>query len=206
MRSLALALVLLPAAACAPKAKPATSYFPLEQGNVWTYEMIGPHGPQKLEFRIQSVENGSDGTRFILDETGERYYVQRGESIAISVSPGIWTVLLEGPLTLGKRFDGGRSEGIAVSEPGKPEPVNDPRIRPVPAAGYKVVTGFDRRITVPAGTFDRCLEVTHVAGPILGVKLYAPGVGLVFSESWLERDGKRTLQSRQELTAYKVKE
>lgn len=202
MRALVLALAL--AAGCAPKPRHAGAYFPLGEGNVWTYEMKGPFGLQTLEFRVVSVEKATDGTRFHLDATGERYYLQRGESIAISVSPGIWTILVEGPLTLGKRFDGSRSEGIMLSFEGE-EAVNDPRVRAVPSAGYKVVTGFDRKVTVPAGTFDRCLEITHVAGPVTGIKLFAPGVGLVLSESWVERNGKRTVQSRQVLTSYEVR-
>jgi len=206
MRAAVLAFVLLLVAGCAPKARTTGTYFPLQEGNVWTYDMVGPHGPQKLEFRVVRVEPGSDGMRYLLDDAGRRYYVKRGESIAISVAPGIWTVLLDGPLRLGKRFDGGVSEGIVPNTVGDPEAKNDPRIRPIPSAGYKVITAFDRKVTVAAGTFERCLEVTHVAGAIVGIKLYAPGVGLVLSESWLERGGKRVKQTRQELTSYQVKE
>ncbi len=203
---LVLGIAVTGAIGCAPKAPHAGSYFPLKQGNEWSYEMVGPFGNRNLEFRVVSVKEEADGVRYLLDDTGERYYVQRGDSIAISVSPGIWSILIEGPLTLGKRFDGGRSEGLALALPGEPEEKNDPRLRPIAASGYKVVTGLDRRVTVPAGTFRRCLEITHVAGPIIGVKLFAPGVGLVLSESWVERDGKRVRQSRQALTKYQVKE
>ena len=43
------------------------------------------------------------------------------------------------------------------------------------------VTAIDETVTVPAGTFTNCVEVTHwsASGTVTTITLYAPGVGMV---------------------------
>lgn len=187
------------------KPKAVDDYFPLAVGNRWDWALVSTTGDRTVTQEIVEIRTGTDGVRYLLDESGVRYYVRDARGIAISIEPGIWSVLISAPLVVGARFDGARAEGIAFGENGNPPGPNDPRVKPVASAGYKVVTGFDRSVTVPAGTFEGCLEVTHVAGPVTGVKYFAPQVGLVLSQSWVERQGVRSRMTRQELISYEVK-
>ncbi len=200
------------AAGCAQR-HAIEEYFPLRVGSAWVYESTSLAGPERLEYRILGRTVGAGGeTRYLLDAGGERYYLRQGERVAISVSPGIWSVLLEGPLTVGRRFDGGLAEPMVHpvrDGEGRPQSTFTTRrneapatMAPIPSSGYKVVTSFDRTVEVPAGRFTRCLEVAHLAGTLVGLKLYAPGVGLVYAEAWQEREGKRARVARQALVSY----
>lgn len=202
--------------ACAPsqqQPRGVSDYFPLGTGHHWVYRVTRPDlAPHRLEFRIRSESLGDRGERrFHLDESGERYYLRHGKTVAYSVSPGIWTVFLDGPLRNGRRFDGARATYAGFTVEGEPVTPVQPDATPVPmkkvpTAGYKLVTATNRRVTVPAGTFENCLEVTHVALPTIGVKYFAPGVGMVYAEAWLDdrQGGTRTLITRQELVEYHV--
>lgn len=198
------ALAAIGAGGCV-KPKAVDDFFPLAVGNRWNWALVAATGDRPVSQEIVEVRTGADGMRYLLDRSGVRYYVRDADGVALSIEPGIWSLLIQSPLTLGARFDGARSEGMSFGEGGNPAPPNDPVVRHVPSAGYKVVTGFDRTITVPAGTFEGCLEVTHVAGPVIGVKYFAPQVGLVLSESWIERHGVRSRMTRQELVSYEIK-
>lgn len=208
LRAVAVAVCLAAAAlgGCV-KPKSVDDYFPLAVGNRWSWSLTATGGDRPLSQEI--VEARADAghagdVRYLLDASGGRYYLRDAHGVSLSIEPGIWTVLIQDPLTLGSRFEGARSEGLSFGVGAETPAPNDPVLRPVPAAGYKVITGFDRTITVRAGTFARCLEVTHVAGPIIGVKYFAPQVGLVLSESWIERQGVRSRMSRQELVSYEI--
>jgi hypothetical protein len=202
-RALSALALAIPLAGCA-KAHPIDVYFPLHVGNEWHYDLVSDKGATRsVDYRIVGAEPGDEGEKFLLASGPESYFVRDDRSIALSISPGIWTIFLDGPLTLGHRFDGGRSRGIVLNMPGEDEP-DDPRIRAIPSSGYKVITGFDRTVKVAAGTFRDCLEVSHIAGPIVGVRYFAPKVGLVYSESWLENGKARSLFSREELASFHV--
>jgi hypothetical protein len=198
--------------ACTPRPTPV-DYFPLGVGHDWLYRISAPGKDTRLlQFKIVREAPGDRGeTRFLLDESGSRYYLRHGDLVAYSISPDIWTIFLSGPLKRGSRFDGALAvfEDFAEPPEGAPSPTppaGPPVMRTVASSGYKVVTETGRRITVPAGDFDDCLEVTHLAGPTTGVKYFAPGVGMVFAEAWfVDPDTKvRALLTRQELVGYRI--
>ena len=199
---------LLALAACAPRVRAVADYFPLKVGNEWTYRTVGPAGDQVLRFVIVDESIGSRGeTQFRLSEgPGQKHFLRHGEIVGMSVSPGIWSVYLAGPLSRGKRFDAAKAEDFVLPEHEGKVTVDPSRAMvPVAASGYKLVTAFDRKVTVPAGTFTDCLEVAHVAGPITGVKYFAPDIGVVYAEAWRTGpDGKRQTVSKQELLHYSV--
>lgn len=207
-RAGALAAVLLAGSAafsCVRKPRTVDGYFPLAVGNAWVYSLHALGAERGLEFEVRGRQEATDGTRYLLDDAGTHYYLRDASGVSVSITPGIWTVLLDGPLTLGRRFDGGRTTGIDLFEAGVPVGNENTALRPIKSSGYKVITAFDRTVVVPAGTFEDCLEVTHVAGPILGVKYFAPGVGLVLGESWtIREDGMRVRTTRQELLWYRI--
>lgn len=212
MKALVAAAALLAVSACTPrpKAKPG-DYFPLAVGYDWIYRVSQPGAdPRLLQFHIVSEATGDRGeTRFLLDDTGSRYYLRHGDVVGYSISPDIWTIFLAGPLSQGKRFDGAMAVVVDYSEP--PEdgatptpPKGPPPMRIVKSSGYKTVTELHKKVTVPAGTFVDCVEVTHFAGPTTGKKYFAPGVGMVFAEAWFvdAETQERSLVSTQELVAY----
>lgn len=191
------------------------TYLPLAVGNEWVYDQTGIGGHKTETLKIVSTSVGDRGeTRYHVDASGEHFYVRDPHAglIAYSVSVGIWSIFLRNPLTLGARYDAGltTNEGFHEVEPdGRIVPTMtaqrpDQAMLPIPQSGYKVVTGFDRAVTVPAGSFHHCLEVTHLAGNIVGVKYFAPHVGMVLSEAWLDRGGSRSLFSRRALTSFRV--
>lgn len=213
MRRLAAAVALLGLGACTPRTKSSPAdYFPLAVGHDWVYRVQSQGTSRLLQFHIVGEAAGDRGeTRFLLDETGSRYYLRHGDVVGYSISPDIWTIFLSGPLTRGARFDGALAVVVDYTEPpeGAPSPTppqGPPPMQIVKSSGYKLVTETNRKISVPAGDFADCLEVTHVAGPTTGVKYFAPGVGLVFAEAWFEdpQSKKRSLVSRQELVGYRV--
>lgn len=196
-------------AGCAHRRPSVDTYFPLAVGNEWTYDVVvGAAGTRSETFRITSQKPGDRGeTRYELDGVENRYYVRAPELVALAVSVGIWTVMLRGPLDLGRRFSGGLTSNEGFHVIGETEDAIlaqrvDQEMLPIPQSGYKVVTSLSREVTVPAGIFHDCLEISHVAGTVVGVKYFAPRVGLVMSEAWVERDGKRSMLSRQVLTRY----
>ena len=210
-------LLALSASACVHPRHDVGTYFPLEIGNRWTYEVSGVN-PRTDVVEILAIQKGDRGeTRYVLsgsktEEGGARVYIRAEELVAMSVSAGIWSVYISGPLELGHRFSGAVTTNEGFHVEGETESVfvaqrPDQEMVPVREAGYKVVTSFDRSVTVPAGTFTGCLEVAHLVGTIVGVKYFAPQVGLVLSEAWNEDRAhhRRSLVSRQALTAYSLR-
>ena len=204
---LALALALI-VGGCAKSPKTLDLYFPLQVGDEWHYAHEDFAGHRAVDRSILGRRDGDGGTCYLLDSRGGSYFLRDAHTVSISVEPGIWTIFLEDPLVLGHRFDGARTtigDIQAVGEPPAPEPTPTPTVGPVPSEGYKVITGFDRTITVPAGTFHDCLEVSHIAGHVIGVKYFAPHVGMVLSEAWMTGlDGRRSLLQRDELQSFRV--
>ena len=201
-------LLALIAGGCAKTPKTLDVYFPLQVGDEWHYAHEDFSGHRAIDRSILGTRAGDGGTCYLLDAGGSSYFLRDAHTVSISVEPGIWTVFLEDPLVLGHRFDGARSsigEIAAVGDPPAPVPTSPPPVVPVPSEGYKVVTGFDRTVSVPAGTFHDCLEVSHIAGRVIGVKYFAPHVGLILSEAWVTgQDGRRSLLQRDELQSFRV--
>lgn len=210
------AFALAAIAGCNRQSRDVNDFFPLEVGHDWVYEVTSANKETStLEFHILGQATGDRGEkRYFLDEDKSRFYVRHGDVIAYSISPDIWTVFLSGPLRKGNKFDG----GLATDEPlfvhdatvspvatpgGVPPP---PQMYAVKSAGYKLVTAVNRKITVPAGSFEDCLEVTHLAGPTTGVKYFAPGIGMVYAEAYFDnpKTGTRSLVTRQQLSYYRV--
>lgn len=205
-------VALLALSACTPRSTPQ-DYFPLGVGHDWLYQVTSPgREPSLLRFHIVSEAAGDRGERrFLLDDSGSRFYLRHGDVVAYSISPDIWTVFLSGPLTRGSRFDGAVAviEDFTERPEGEPTPTPRPGLaamQRVKSSGYKTVTETHRKVTVPAGEFSDCLEVTHVAGAMSGVKYFAPGVGMVFAEAWFEdpKTKARSLITRQELVGYRI--
>lgn len=206
-------VALLALSGCTTRPGTPVDYFPLGVGHDWLYQVTAPgRDPRLLQFHIVSEAAGDRGeTRFLLDDSGTRYYLRHGQMVAYSISPDIWTVFLAGPLTRGSRFDGAVAVVPDFTERPEGEPTPTPQtgfeaMRTVKSSGYKTVTETRRSITVPAGKFTDCLEVTHFAGATTGVKYFAPGVGMVFAEAWFEdeKTKERSLITRQELVGYRI--
>ncbi len=72
------------------------------------------------------------------------------------------------------------------------------------------ITSDDKTVTVPAGTFERCLEVSWKSviddKPRLSITTYAPGVGPVLVEFYtVAESGENTPLMRSELTRFSTK-
>lgn len=215
MKGALLAAVLLSAAACTPPRAKGTpgDYFPLAVGHEWLYRVTQPGAPARLlHFRIVGEKTGDRGeTRFLLDDTGSRFYLKQGDVLGYSISPDIWTIFLSGPVVRGHRFDGALAVIVDYAEPPEGAATPTPPKGPAPmqivkSSGYKLITETKRAISVPAGDFADCVEVTHLAGPTTGVKYFAPDIGLVFAEAWYEdtKTKSRSMVSKQELIGYRL--
>ncbi len=70
--------------------------------------------------------------------------------------------------------------------------------------GRYEITALDQAVTLPAGTFEDCVEVMHWSkgGKVTVISLYAPGVGMVQRDETfplLEGSGNLSLNERQRL-------
>lgn len=155
--------VLCVAAACAPGLSPAPSspaiaprdLYPLQPGNAWSYDV--DTGEASTTLAIVRVER-SDG-RVAEVRTGEALvqYEVLAEGIRV-LAEDQW--LIRGPLEEG------------VSWPGR---------------GGRIarLTALDVTVDTPAGSFDRCIEVSETGGE-LGLDIltvYCPNVGPVLLRS-----------------------
>jgi hypothetical protein len=145
-----------------------SQYFPLTVGNRWVYELQDrTDAPPVTEYwEVVREEYGA----FVL-RTRQSELTRGGfEEFFIPTSEGIKRFarettnkdnppfFLKGPLQVGTTWE---------DEDGTYE-----------------ITALDKRVTVPAGTFPHCLEVTNrrKGGKATVVTLYAPGVGVVQRE------------------------
>ena len=163
------ALVLLGIGSVTPPVRaqetPVSQYFPLAVGNRWDYELHDrTDAPPVME--AWEVVREEDGV-FVLRIRQSELTTGGFEELFIPTSAGIRRLIrgitnkddppffLKGPLRVGTTWDDKEST-------------------------YEI-TALDKTVTVPGGTFRRCLEVTNRRkdGKATVVMLYAPGVGMV---------------------------
>jgi hypothetical protein len=145
------------------------AYFPLAVGNEWVYESSeGTEATPVVEsWRVARQEEGA----FVL-QIKQSYVTADGvEEFFVSTAAGLRRLdrqtaspettedelrfFLKAPLSVGATWKN--------------------------ADGTYTVTASGKTITVPAGTFTNCVEVTHqsTGGRVTVVTLYAPSVGVV---------------------------
>ncbi len=143
--------------------KPASSFTSASVGSSWTYQVIpGPPEPQTV------TVTGRDDRGFYVDDKGGKFAPR---------SDGIFDgerFLLKDPVVVGTSW-------IAVLKGPRPEV-------PGPTERYSI-TATDIDVTVPAGTFSGCAQVTATTpatdpqtGQPVTLSLewtWAPGVGIV---------------------------
>jgi hypothetical protein len=145
------------------------AYFPLAVGNRWVYESSESTNVTPV---VESWEvTRQEGNAFVLQikqsymtaEGVEEFFVSTADGIrrlnrqtasseAVGAEPRFF---LKAPLTVGATWKN--------------------------ADGKYTVTAINETVTVPAGTFTNCVEVTHwsASGTVTTITLYAPGVGMV---------------------------
>lgn len=148
---------------------PPAAYFPLAVGNRWVYESSESTDVTPV---VESWEvTRQEGNAFVL-QIKQTYMTAEGvEEFFVSTADGIRRLdrqtasfetmgaeprfFLKAPLTVGATWKN--------------------------ADGKYAVTAIDETVTVPAGTFTNCVEVTHwsASGIVTTITLYAPGVGMV---------------------------
>ena len=183
MFRLSLGLALL-AAACAPKATPASTnrlspsdYYPLGAGNAWAYDVdtgedsttLGVTKVESFDGRVAVVRTGRTVLRYEVLEDGIRVLADEA-----------W--VLRAPLEVGAswRGRGGRSARIVST---------------------------DAPVETRAGNFDRCVEVLETGGKLeLEVRtIYCPRVGPVLVESTMRSEAsERSLAVSARLRGYEV--
>jgi hypothetical protein len=148
---------------------PPAAYFPLAVGNRWVYESSESTEVMPV---VESWEvTRQEGNAFVLQikqsymtaEGIEEFFVSTADGMrrldrqtasfeAVGAEPRFF---LKAPLTVGATWKN--------------------------ADGKYAVTAIDETVTVPAGTFTNCVEVTHwsASGTVTTITLYAPGVGMV---------------------------
>jgi hypothetical protein len=148
---------------------PPAAYFPLAVGNRWVYESSESTAVTPV---VESWEvTRQEGNAFVLQikqsymiaEGVEEFFVSTAEGIRHSDRPAANVeamgteprFFLKAPVTVGATWNN--------------------------ADGKYAVTAIDATVTVPAGTFTNCVEVTHwsASGTVTTITLYAPGVGMV---------------------------
>ena len=196
-----------PAGAQAPD---PSAYFPLAVGNRWVYE--ASTGSSTEEWAVIREEKDA----FVVQITADALSTARFEEVFRPGPEGI------------ARLTG------AGQRPADPQPVINPKFRdqlrdqpqdqPSAAAGLLFVlksplrigtvwenadgryevTGLGLSVSVPAGTFENCVEVMRwsAGGGVTVVSLYAPGVGVVQRDETfplLEGSGNLNPRQRQRL-------
>jgi hypothetical protein len=188
LASASAATVALSTASCATSAsasssssaKAASSFISATVGSSWTYQVVpGPPEPQTVTI------TGRDDRGFYVDDAGGKVAPR---------SDGIYDgarFLLKDPVEVGTTW-------IAVPKGPKPG-------QPGPTETY-TITAVDVDVTVPAGTFAGCAQVTATTpardpetGQAVTLTLewtWAPGVGIVqFKQSVRRGDESTPLQT-----------
>lgn len=148
---------------------PLVQYFPLAIGNRWVYEVqdrTDSAPPAEEYWEVTREEQGAYVLRIRPSDltTGgfEESFIPTGEGIKRfareTKDKEHPPFFLKGPLQIGTIWE------------------DDD--------GTYEITALDKTVTVPAGTFSRCLEVTNrrKGGKATVITLYAPGVGVVQRE------------------------
>lgn len=186
---LAAAVVALSTAAgAAPaRAQSAASFFPLEVGNVWEYDVVGPDAPVRVEVDASRRSSATTLEWFRLRNfQGDAHWVRTSRSgRAFERTGGLWyrfDAPVQGPTWPSRGWwsfdlDDGAGHGSAFST----------------SRGAKL--GISERhvtVRVPAGVFRDCIHITWFdvrkdafssgPGPFVSDEWFAPGVGLVKRE------------------------
>jgi hypothetical protein len=147
-------------------------YFPLAVGNRWVYESSeGTEALPALEsWEIVRQEEG----RFVLRVQQPYATTESFEETVTPSADGISSLSRE----KGKGGAQKRAPGFFLKAPLKAGS------NWKNADGRYAITAVDEMVTVPAGTFTNCVEVTRwsTAGTATVISLYAPGVGMVQRE------------------------
>jgi hypothetical protein len=153
-------------------------FYPMSEGNVWTYDVETGVGPPALGIsRVVAV----DGPRVSVEnnQSDPIVYELREEGI-YRVASGTW--LLKKPLEVGATW-------------------------PSSAGRQAQVSSVTETVTTNAGTFEGCVKVeeSDPRQPITTV--YCPGVGPVILETGMRTDlSGETVRVRGELRAYQLSE
>ncbi len=174
------------------------NYFPLAIGNRWVYESGEHSGASSVveSWEVMRQEQNAFVLQITLDNDNlssvEEFFVPTPTGIGHLTHPphsqgtedGEPLFVLRAPLTVGATWD---------NEDGRYE-----------------VTAVQKTVTVPAGTFQNCVEVTHhsKSGRVTIVTLYAPGVGVVIRyEAFPRLEGSGSIDStRRDLVTLQLKE
>lgn len=167
MRALALALLFASAMACggssgAAKAPPPSKwkgpvrYYPFEPGSQWSFMVYGSPGSPGL-LKVDKVV-AFDGTTAVV-QSGDSTLTYRVAPEGIFREPAN-VFLLKWPIVLGDKWPGAKGSSVEV-------------------------TKADAKVTVEAGTFEGCVEITErVGGDAAGIlrTTFCPDVGPVLVE------------------------
>ena len=148
------------------------TYFPLSVGNRWVYES-SEGTPTALALETWKVIR-QEGAAFVVQVTQP--------SMTDNDIEELLTPTTEGLMNLTRT----RTDSPARTQ--TPELIL--KLPPTAGTSWKnesgryAITGDSETITVPAGTFSSCIEVTYWAaeGNVKVVTVYAPGVGMVQRE------------------------
>jgi hypothetical protein len=193
---LAIVACLLQGAALTHADPSLSTYFPLAIGNRWEYELVGrsddPSEVDTNEIETWEITNQKEKT-FTLHIFA---YKERGTGFDEFIAPssnGLQRItakekekgkrdaqprfFLKKPLEIGTRWEN--------------------------ADGWYEITATDETITVPAGTFEHCIEVTNKSGTgrVTIVSIYAPGVGVVYRHETFPRPEGSVFDTRRKSTA-----
>ncbi len=169
-------------------------YFPLAEGNRWVYESSEgtPDAP--------AVESWQ-----VVRQAANAFVVEIHQP-SFNSATGVEEVFVATPAGVGRR----------AVEPAAAQPqffLKAPFVVgtkwETPDGQYEI-SAVDKTVTVPAGTFTNCLEVTHTSlgDAITVISHYAPGVGMVFRDEtfpFIEGSGNFNL-SRREQVVLQLKE
>lgn len=185
------------------------SYFPLTVGNRWVYEIVArsddPSEPeqigQKEVWKVVRQEEGSLVLEIVLNtEEGTRF-----EEFLVPTGEGVKRLNI-------KTKDGGKP---ADADPSGTQPRFFIKTPITVGTAWKnqdgryEITAIDETVTVPAGTFANCIEVTNKSesGKVTIVSLYAPGVGVVRRDETFPRpEGSAFDERRKSRATLRLKE
>jgi hypothetical protein len=153
-------------------------FYPMTEGNVWTYDVDTGVGPPALGIsRVTAVQGGR--ASISNNDTDPIVYEKRPEGI-YRVGSDTW--LLRRPLEVGARW-------------------------PAAGGREAEVVSVTRSVEVGGGSFEGCLEIRESDGRQSVVTVYCPDVGPVIVETSMQMDtSAEPITVRGELRAYQLAE
>ena len=200
----ALALWLPGAAGAQPE---LAAYFPLTVGNRWVYE--ASEGTSTEEWEVIREEDDA----FVIQITADSLSTASFEEEFRPRPDGIER-LTRSDINVDNRPQPAINRKFQVQPQDEPKGDAGPAFvlkRPLRIGtvwengdGRYEITALDQAVTVPAGTFEDCVEVMHWSrgGKVVVISLYAPGVGVVQRDETfplLEGSGNLNPNERQNL-------